>query len=57
VSPLDRAREYLDTVAAGLKIAVPAELPMIARQIALEMIEIADEAEARLTQPDEPDED
>lgn len=45
MSPLSRPQEYLEVVAAGIKIAEPRELPEILREIARNLEVLANEAE------------
>ena len=49
------ARAYLEAVAIGLTIAIPAQLPSILREVARNVAVLAQEAENALMVTEEPD--
>lgn len=55
LTPLTRPKEYLESVVAGLQVAIPAEIPLILREVARNLEALARDADRYLKQVDEPD--
>ena len=49
------ARAYLEAVAVGVTVAIPAELPSVLREVARNLCSLADRAERELMIVEEPD--